>query len=148
MFRIQCLKTFEKRGNSSFILANRLDINGLFHKSVQPCSKHTMCWYSAVSSNAFTILLKSFKTCTRLQTLYKYLSLKATQIQFITHIICPCSLIIVSKQMTWIVDFVDCSPANANSVIIKSLSCRSKQTWLVNSGKCSLSVKKSIHSKG
>ncbi len=29
MIRIQCLKTFETRGNSSLILANRLDINGL-----------------------------------------------------------------------------------------------------------------------
>ncbi len=43
MFRIQCLKTFEKRGNSSFILANRLDINRLFCKSAQPFLKHTMC---------------------------------------------------------------------------------------------------------
>lgn len=43
MCRILCLKTFEKRGNSSFILANRLDINGLLRKSAQLCSKHTMC---------------------------------------------------------------------------------------------------------
>ncbi len=29
MIRIKCLKTFEMRGNSSLILANRLDIYGL-----------------------------------------------------------------------------------------------------------------------